>query len=295
MIEFLVGVDGGGTGTRALLAAPDGTRLGRGQAGPSALSQGIAGAWREIRIAVWAAFAAAGHRAPDDLSRCALGAGLSGVHHQPWKDAFIDAQPGFAALAVDTDAFTMLLGAHAGRPGSIVIAGTGSVAEVLRADGTRAVASGWGFPAGDEGSGAWLGLRAMAVAQAALDGRAPAGALARKVWDHCGGANREALLTWCAAASQTAYGRLAPAVFEAEADDPAAAHLVGRSICALEDMAHALDPAGDLPLALAGSIGQRLAPRLAAALQTRRTEPADGADVGALTLIRRTLDRATCS
>lgn len=290
MVEFLVGVDGGGTGTRVLLAARDGRPLGRGEAGPSALSQGVAEAWRAIGQALAAAFRAAGRTLPDDLSTCALGAGLSGVHHPPWKHAFVAAQPGFATLAVDTDAFAMLLGAHAGRPGAIVIAGTGSVAESLRPDGRRGVAGGWGFPAGDEGSGAWLGLRAMAIAQAALDGRAPAGALARAVWAECGGADREHLLAWCAQAAQPAYGRLARAVFDTEADDPAAARLVERSVAALADLARALDPHGDLPLVLAGSIGQRLAARLPAGCQARRVAPVAGADAGALALIRRALD-----
>ena len=55
-------------------------------------------------------------------------------------------------------------------------------------------------------------------------------------------------------------------------------------------MAHALDPEGRLPLAVSGSVGQRLSPRLATDLRARLVEVADGADAGALNLIRRTLD-----
>src|SRR5437868_15286759 len=97
MIEFLLGVDGGGTGTRVLLARRDGGVIGRGTAGPSALARGISSAWAEIGRAVSLAFADAGlaNAAP---ASCALGAGLSGANHRPWHLAFVQANPGFARL-----------------------------------------------------------------------------------------------------------------------------------------------------------------------------------------------------
>ena len=291
MIEYLLGVDGGGTMTRALLALPGGAVLGHGVAGPSSLANGAAAAWREVQLAIVRAFASAGLRTPAEWSNCALGAGLAGATHAPWRNAFIAANVGFGQLAVDTDGFAMLLGAHAGRPGVVVAAGTGSVAEVLRGDGSRDSVGGWGFPVGDEGSGAWLGLGAVRVAQAAIDGRAPVGSLARGVWAVCG-ADRPTLLTWCAQAGQFEYAQLAPIVFDAEADDPAAARLLASAVVELEAMAQALDPRGELPLVVSGSVARRLSPRLAPALRARSVDPADGADAGAVTLIRRALSAA---
>ena len=288
MIEFLLGVDGGGTGTRVLLARRDGGVIGRGAAGPSALARGISSAWAEIGRAVALAFADAGlPSAPAD--RCALGAGLSGANHRPWHLAFLQANPGFARLELETDAFTMLLGAHAGGHGAIVASGTGSVGEVWHADGGRASVGGWGFPIGDEGSGAWLGFHAMQHAQHAMDGRIRPGALAHAVWTRCGD-DRDALLGWCAQANQFEYAQLAPLVFDAQAADPAAAELLVGATAALALMARALDPEGLVPLAVSGSVGQRLAPRLAADLRSRLVEVADGADAGALNLIRRALN-----
>ncbi|MEP7102898.1 MAG: BadF/BadG/BcrA/BcrD ATPase family protein, partial [Burkholderiales bacterium] len=222
---------------------------------------------------------------------CALGAGLAGSNHAPWRDAFIAANIGFGQLAVDTDGFAMLLGAHAGQPGVVVAAGTGSVAEVLRADGSRGSVGGWGFPVGDEGSGAWLGLRAVRIAQAAIDRRVPTGALAKRVWAVCG-ADRETLLAWCPQAGQFAYAQLAPIVFDTETDDPAAGHLLDRAVAELEAMAHALDPRGELPLVVSGSVARSLSPRLAPALRARCVDPAAGPDAGALTLIRRAVSAA---
>jgi glucosamine kinase len=286
-IDYLLGVDGGGTATRAVLARTGGVVIGRGQAGPSALGQGIAQAWRNVELAVRRAFEAAGLPVAS-WAKCAVGAGLSGVSYHPWRDAFVRANIGFAHLKADTDSFTMLLGAHGGKPGAVLAAGTGSIAEALLPDGSRATVGGWGFPAGDEGSGAWLGLQAVRHAQCALDGRANAGPLARHIWAACG-ADRDDLQAWCDQAGQFAYAQLAPAVFEHEARDPAAASLIAQATAALETMALAVDPRGRLPLAISGSVGERLAPRMSHAVRSRMVTAAQGPAEGALMLIRRAL------
>jgi glucosamine kinase len=283
-IEFLLGIDGGGSGTRVVLARRDGPVLGRGEAGPSALGQGIAQAWRNVERACRAAFDAARLPVPP-WDRCAAGAGLSGISNRPWRDAFVATNIGFARLEAETDSFVMLLGAHRGKPGAILAVGTGSVAEALRPDGSRHTVGGWGFPAGDEGSGAWLGLHAVRHAQCALDGRVNAGPLARRVWALCGD-ERDTLQDWCDGAGQFAYAQLAPAVFECEGTDPAAASLLLEATAALETMALAVDPKGRLPLAVCGSIGLRLAPRLAPAVRSRLVPAAQGPAAGALMLIR---------
>lgn len=285
MVEFVIGVDGGGSGTRAWVARPSGPVLGRGDAGPSALGQGIGQAWQNIEHAVRAAFDDADVAWPG-WPRCGAVCALSGVSNPAWRDAFLAADRGLALLDAETDAFAMLVGAHGGRPGAIVAAGTGSVGEVLRPDGTRTMVGGWGFPIGDEGSGAWLGLQAVRHAQAVLDGRERGAALAQHVFARCG-SHRDALQAWCDTAGQFAYAQLARAVFEYEAVDPRAAALLREAVSALECIAHALDPQGALPVAFAGSVAHRLAPRVAPALRARRVEPAEGPAAGALALARR--------
>jgi len=168
------------------------------------------------------------------------------------------------------------------------VMGTGSVGEALLPDGTRVEVGGWGFPVADEGSGAWLGLAAMRIAQRALDGRAPAGALARAVWVHAG-ATRASLLAWCAQAGQAAYAQLAPLVFQTEAQDPQSARLLARLLEHVQSHIAALDPKGSLPVVLHGSIGQRVEPLLAPALRARCVPAAGDALDGALALIRTAL------
>jgi len=288
MVDFLIGVDGGGSGTRALLARAGGPVLGHGEAGPSALGQGIASAWVEVQQAIRAACADAGLEVPA-WKDCALAAGLSGVSNRPWREKFVAQNPGFGTLLVETDAFVMLVGAHAGKPGAIVAAGTGSVGEVLRPDGSRFSVNGWGFPVGDEGSGAWLGLRAVSLAQCAVDGRLAPGPMVQALWQRCGH-GRDALQAWCDQAGQFAYAQLAPLIFDAAPLDPQAAQLLDSAARALDATALALDPAGELPLVVCGSIGLRLVERLSPTVRRRCVEAAAGPAAGALTLIRREID-----
>lgn len=287
-VRYLVGIDGGGTATRARLTlATDERLLASAEAGPSALGQGIAQAWDNVSRVIERAFAAAGIR---DWRRgeCGLGLGLAGAILPAHRAQFLRAAEGFTQLALESDGYTTLLGAHAGRPGAVVAAGTGSIGEALRRNGTHVSIGGWGYPVGDEGSGAWLGVRAMRHAQHVADGRLPSSALARAV-GHVAGTTRESLLAWCECAGQHAYAALAPIVFDCEPTDRVAAELLDAAAHALDAIALVLDPDGALPLCIAGSIGLRLRPRLSPAVRSRLVEPAGDAIDGALRLIRRQL------
>jgi glucosamine kinase len=289
-IRFAIGVDGGGTGTRVRLWTSGGALVGHGEAGPSALAQGIEQAWTHIGQAVERAFASAGLPAPS-FKQCVLGLGLAGAVAPHLAAAFFRAAPDYALIVLETDSRTALMGAHAGGPGAIIAVGTGAVGEALHADGRRIAVSGWGFPVGDEGSGAWLGLRAMQIAHRALDGRAPAGTLAQAVWRRTSD-RRDNLLEWCSRAGQHDYAQLAPLVFECADTDAAAQALVRDVAQEIEDMALALDPGLQLPIVLLGSIGLRMMDRLPAALRARLVEAAGDAVDGAHRLVRQQLKEA---
>ena len=282
MIQYLIGIDGGGSGTRARLAHPDGSELGIGTAGPSGLSLGIASAWAAMNTAIDAAFASAGLSRPAN-SAIALGVGVAGVHNRQQARAFEQENPGFARLALETDAFTTLLGAHGGKPGAIVAIGTGSCGEVLLPSGERREVGGWGFPSGDEAGGCWIGLKAVSLVQHVLDGRQPASAFSDALLEACGG-GRDGVFAWMAAANQTAYARLAPIVIEHGPTDPVANAMLADAGREVERMALALDPKQELPLALCGGLGNALRPYLSASFAARAKEPLGDSAHGALCL-----------
>ncbi|HEX8406913.1 MAG TPA: BadF/BadG/BcrA/BcrD ATPase family protein [Duganella sp.] len=294
MIEFLLGVDGGGSGTRVRLARADGIDLATGTGGPSALSLGIAGAWAAIDDAAAQAFGAAGLDFPDK-SAIAIGLGMAGVHNRQWAAAFIAANPGYAQLALESDGHTTVLGAHAGQPGAIIALGTGSVGEVKLADGRHIEMGGWGFPSGDEASGAWMGLRAANHLQQVLDGRMPANAFANAVAQTCGAGGgapeqrRDALQNWLAKATQTTYAQLARAVLQHGESNPTAHAILLEAGREVEVLANALDASGALPIALCGGLGAPLRPYLPPAILQRSVAPQGDSAAGALRLIRQRL------
>lgn len=275
-VRWCVGIDGGGTSTRALIADDQGRVIGRGDAAASALNQGIEQAWRHIVQAIDRS------NVPGLMLRdCALGLGISGTDVPEQLRVFVDSAPDVAQFSVLSDGFAALLGAHGGQSGALMISGTGSVAEALLPNGTHRMVGGWGWQIGDEGSGAWLGQKVMKLAQAAYDNRAVAGPLVQSLWMEVG-TTRERLLSFCARAGQAAYAGLAPLAFEHDGQDQAATEMLDEAARALEALASALHPT--LPMAIAGSVALRLASRFSSGLQSRIVAPKGDAASGALWL-----------
>ncbi|QDQ26327.1 ATPase [Chitinimonas arctica] len=282
-LEFLIGVDGGGTGTRIRVADRDGRELARGSAGPSGLGLGIDVAWLTIRACIARTFRES--RLHFDPSTCAIGLGLAGVHNPAWAEAFLGQATDFHAIRLDTDGFTTLLGAHGGQAGAIVAVGTGSIGEAWLGGTERRTVSGWGFPSGDEGSGAWIGMQAARLAQRALDGRAETTPLARAVVAQLGGDITQAF-RWLGQATQTSYAQLTPLVLEHAANDAAAATILRQAGEEIADIARALDSENRLPIALCGGLAEALRPWLPSALIHRARQPLADSATGALHLIR---------
>ena len=289
MIEYLIGVDGGGTGTRVRVARADGAELAQASSGPSGLAHGIDQAWRNITHAIEQAFALLGIPVPAP-ARLAIGLGLAGVHNKEWAAQFEAANPGYGALRLENDGYTTLLGAHQGKAGTIVAIGTGSVGQALLPDGAQREVGGWGFPSGDEASGGWIGLRAINHIEQVLDGRKAHSAFAQEVIAACGG-ERDAIQRWLAGANQTSYATLAPIVVAHGASSDTARAILVDAAAEVASIAHALDPSGQLPLALCGGLGAPLRPFLPPALLARCVTPHGDAASGALRMIAATLRR----
>jgi glucosamine kinase len=278
---FLIGIDGGGTGTRVVLGDTEGRELAQATSGPSGLGLGIERAWLAIQAAGNEAFSRAGI-APN-WSRCVLGCGLAGVNNRDWLAEFRAQAPGLAGLAVESDAYTTLLGAHGGAHGVIVALGTGSVAAVLDGKDEWRLASGYGFPSGDEASGAWLGLRLIVHAQQALDGRVPFDALAQALLERVGAHDRDGLVVWLCEANQTAYASLAPVAFE-HRSHPHVVNLLNQAGTEIGKIIAALDASGELPVALCGGLGEPLRDFVPQQYQARLRAPLSDSAHGALYL-----------
>ena len=169
----VVGVDGGGTKTEAVIMDTNLRVIGEGLAGPSnPLRVGIAGAAAAVREAIDSACASAKLRRGDLV---AAEIGLAGARRKELRERMREtlAPLGVGEIEVVTDADIALYGATDGAPGLVVIAGTGSICCGINARRKRFCAGGWGPIAGDEGGGAWLARRALRAVAYAFDGRGP--------------------------------------------------------------------------------------------------------------------------
>ncbi len=171
---YVVGVDGGASKTVALVGTVNGRILGRGESGSSNYHNiGAHAAARSIKKAVLEAKKHArltGRRL--EIAIVALAA-INSPTDRAEALRFVRNTNIARAIFVVHDSVAALYAATHGRPGIIVISGTGCVAAGVNKAGKYARVGGWGYLVDDEGSAYDVGRRALNRAFKAVDGRAP--------------------------------------------------------------------------------------------------------------------------
>ncbi|MFF4014935.1 N-acetylglucosamine kinase [Streptomyces sp. NPDC001843] len=250
--DLVVGLDAGGTRTRAVLAAADdGRPLGEGTAGPGNaltvpvpqlsehLAEAVGRAVPEPRrgrvVAVAGGFAGASRGAADEPGRLRA------------RSALTTALERLGITAASVEVYSDIEAAFAAAPGSpadglALVAGTGAVAARISRRLCTATAGGDGWLLGDDGSGFWLGRAAVRAALRMADGRGGETVLAASVgralglpgdvlprpgagaWSRAGReAYRRHLLPAVMAPPPVHLARFAPLVTEAARDGDAVA------------------------------------------------------------------------
>jgi N-acetylglucosamine kinase-like BadF-type ATPase len=150
-MKLFLGVDGGQSGTTALIGDETGRILGEGEAGPCNHAGALEGRGK-LQRAVEGSLQQACSQAGLDAATVRFEVACFGMSGGPDdKQEILRAILRTNRLIVTTDAVTALAGATPGGRGIIVIAGTGSIAFGRNADGRTARAGGWGYIFGDEG------------------------------------------------------------------------------------------------------------------------------------------------
>ncbi len=167
-MPIYLGIDGGGTKT-ACAVGDDARILATATAGGSNVVRvGAARSRTALRTAITQACTAAGI-SPSAVTRTCIGvAGASvAATREAVRQAITEVASGEIVVAGDMEIATEA--AFSGAPGAIVIAGTGSIAFGRNAAGETARAGGWGYVISDEGSGHWIGRRAISRMLRACD------------------------------------------------------------------------------------------------------------------------------
>jgi glucosamine kinase len=279
---LLLGVDGGGTTCRARLCAFSGEVLGKAATGPANLRLGLQESFAEILAASMQCLSQAG-LPPTHLGKVVACLALAGASEPSYLAAAQSYPHPFRRAIITTDAHAACLGAHGGRDGGVIVAGTGTVGWAVLRGQTRRV-GGWGMPISDEGSGAWLGCEAVRRLLWALDGRSAATELSQalgKKFDN----DPHAVAAWAHAASPGDFATLAPEVFEhATRGDPVARELVELAARHIDVLAERLIGMGATRLALVGGCAPFLLSSLRERTKSHLVEPAGDALSGALHL-----------
>ena len=169
---YVLGIDGGGTKTVALVADLRGNVLGVGTSGASNYQTvGLDRAVAALKEASEGAIAATGMRIRKFKAACL---GLAGVGRESDRALLLPAIRELELadrIILEHDAAIALAGATACQPGVVVLAGTGTMAFGMNQSGRKSRSGGWGNILGDEGSAYYIGRRALAAACRAYDGR----------------------------------------------------------------------------------------------------------------------------
>jgi N-acetylglucosamine kinase-like BadF-type ATPase len=172
--NYVVGVDGGASKTVALVGTVEGTILGRGETGSSNYHNvGSTLAGRAIRNAVLEAKENAGLRGIMPEAAVVALAAIDSRTDRHVTSRLVR-RIGIAKTSfVVHDSVAALYAATQGKPGVIVISGTGSVAAGINERAEYVRVGGWGYLIDDEGSGFDIGRRALTAAFRTVDGRIP--------------------------------------------------------------------------------------------------------------------------
>lgn len=297
---LLVGVDAGGTSTRALLTDATGRCLGYGVGGRgNPISAGPEQAAAGVLDAIRGALAPTGRSIADVTVIVPAMAGMRASGGGDWLMQRLGPAGFGGTLRFESDLLAAYFSGAASPFGYALVSGTG--ASVIRVQDGRIVdaGDGLGWLLGDRGSGFWIGHAIARAAVQDLDGTGPATALTDRVLAHYGlersGIRTEGRPLELEQLIGRLYGHppielagLAPNAFDVE--DPVALDIL---IAAGEHLAHTLSAVldGPGPVVVGGSVLARSGPvrdafvaRLGAAAEGLELRPVSDGAVGAAVL-----------
>jgi glucosamine kinase len=262
-MSLVLGIDGGGTRTRASIA--DGDKI-LGHCESSSIKRlrvGVETADANLRALLKEVFALAGVKGVN--AACCGVASVSMPGTVDWiRNVFVEF--GVERSDIVGDEVIALDGAFKGGPGILQIAGTGSNTIGRAPDNSQESAGGWSSHLGDEGSGYWIGLHSVRRALRAHDREQPTQIL-KKVGEIWGTPKLDQLVNFGDATPGPDFAALAPVINElAEAGDAVALDVLHQASADLVDFVllvrdklkrkHAIQ--GEVPVAWTGGVIEKM-------------------------------------
>ncbi len=278
---LLIGIDGGGTGCRAVIADANGNLLGSGKSGAANIMTNFDGARHNIIQACQQAINNAGLE-QEEINSAKAFLGLAGANIGDYATRMIDALP-FAQCHIDTDAMISLQGAIGDDDGVVAIIGTGSVF-IYRAHSKIHTVGGWGFMVGDLGSGSRLGRTLLQETLLSFDGIQNGSGLTDYILAQFEN-DPQTIVEYAHTAKPGEFGKFAPAIFQyAGKNDSIAMSIVSKAVGDIEETLDVILTRDEQKFCLLGGLGAIYADLLDDRFKNRISQPKGNAADGALAL-----------
>ena len=286
---YLLGVDGGGSGCRAALAALDGAVIGQASGGPANVSTDADQAIANVQQVILSVMHAAG-LGEHDLSKTVIHIGLAGVVSSGDSQKVASSITALRCTVTD-DRHIFVAGALGDDDGALVALGTGTIISARHGLAHRHV-GGWGLQVSDQASGAWLGRALLERVLLCHDGMERDSDLTRATLAHFDN-DPGRIVVFANGARPSDYAAFAPQIVAAaKAGDTTGADLMQRGAQFLERALDVVGLTGSDVLCLSGGLGPHYAQFLRLDFQKRIRPPRGSALDGALRLARSALEEA---
>lgn len=257
-MDYIIGIDGGGTKTVGLLTTANGRKIAKVESGPSNYhAVGVENTQKVLEEIISQLTTHVGDTKLQSINFCI---GMAGLGREEDKERIgqICNEIGISKKRVLThDAHIALVGGIEKQEGVIVISGTGSIVYGIDENGKEARAGGWGYILGDEGSGYDIAVKGLQAIARAADGRESPTKITQLVLNELELKVPNDIIRWTYAASRDDIAQLAKLVFKASDRGDKRAGLIIESavselVCAVETVVLQLELSHPIRIVLSG-------------------------------------------
>ena len=215
-MDYIIGIDGGGTKTVGILATETGECITKVEAGPS--NYHVVGIEKTHTLLQEVISELSSHAVDIPLQSFQVCIGMAGLGREDDRIVMgkICDEIGINKNRILThDAHIALVGGTGKQSGVVVISGTGSIVYGINESGKEYRTGGWGYLLGDEGSGYDIALKGLQAIARAADRRGMQTLLTDMILQRIMLKSPNELIRWTHAASRDEIAQLAGLVFEA--------------------------------------------------------------------------------
>ena len=305
-INYVLAIDAGGTKTLGILKhlGTDNTWYHRTKS--ASLSHDITKSCDRIEMLAKNLVQQAQCNADDVLIICGVAGGGNSENRNTLLSVL---NRTFKNIKIYNDGKTSLYGAGKGQPIIMLAMGTGSIAMRLDKDGVETRFGGWGFIAGDLGSGAYMGKQLVVNALVQYDKRQlkcdilinetiarlkvesssrNSNKTKKNVKNDLKETEQQIIANWIKNATSTEYAAFAPLIFEYATRSEFAKNIIKDASYWIEDLAKTAgfktEEHADIPIAIIGGLAEVIKPFLSNNLSDALVSPAGSSLDGALYL-----------